>query len=90
MPLQRRLPKFGFVSRRNRFTDEVRLDQLAKLGLERINLDALKAAGLVSRHVRRVKVIASGVLTKAVILQGLVPTRGARAVIEAAGGRIEH
>ena len=89
MPLQRRLPKFGFVSRRSRFVDEVRLDRLAELDLERIDLDALKTAGFVDRRARRVKVIASGTFAKAVILRGVVPTRGARAAVEAAGGRIE-
>ena len=89
MPLQRRLPKFGFVSRRSRFVDEVRLGRLAELDLERIDLDTLKTAGLVAKRARRVKVIASGTLTKAVILREVVLTRGARAAVEAAGGRIE-
>lgn len=89
MPLQRRLPKFGFVSRRSRFVDEVRLDRLAELDLERIDLNALKTAGFVTKRARRVKVIASGTLAKAVILRGVVLTRGARAAVEAAGGRIE-
>ena len=89
MPLQRRLPKFGFVSRRGRFADEVRLDQIARLNAETIDPDVLKAAGLVGKRARRVKVVASGGLTVAVVLRGVVPTRGARAAIEAAGGRVE-
>ena len=89
MPIQRRLPKFGFASRKGRFSDEVRLDQLARLEVESIDLAALKAAHLVARRARRVKVIASGALDKALVVKGLVPSRGARAAIEAAGGRIE-
>ena len=90
MPLQRRLPKFGFVSRRSRFAGEVRLDQIAGLDAETVDLAVLKAAGLVGKRARRVKVIASGTLTRAVVLRGLIPTRGARAAIEAAGGRVEE
>ena len=89
MPLQRRLPKFGFSSRRGRFADEVRLDQLSTLEAEVVDLAVLKEAGLVGRRARRVKVIAAGALTRAVVLRGVVPTRGARAAVEAAGGRVE-
>ncbi len=90
MPLQRRLPKFGFVSRRSRFADQVRLDQLAGLEAEVVDIAVLEAAGLVARRARRVKVIGAGALDRAVVLRGLVPTRGARAAIEAAGGRVEE
>lgn len=89
MPLQRRLPKFGFSSRRGRFADEVRLDQLSTLEAEVVDLAVLKEAGLVGRRARRVKVIAAGALTRAVVLRGVIPTRGARAAVEAAGGRVE-
>ena len=89
MPLQRRLPKFGFSSRRGRFADEVRLDQLSALEAEVVDLAVLKQTGLVGRRARRVKVIASGTLTRAVVLRGVIPTRGARAAVEAAGGRVE-
>ena len=89
MPLQRRLPKFGFSSRRGRFADEVRLDQLSALEAEVVDLAVLKEAGLVGRRARRVKVIAAGALTRAVILRGVIPTRSARAAVEAAGGRVE-
>jgi large subunit ribosomal protein L15 len=89
MPLQRRLPKFGFTSRTAQFNDEVRLDTLAGLDADRITLDSLKEAGLVHARARRVKVIASGTIGRAVALKGLVPTKGARAAIEAAGGTIE-
>ena len=89
MPLQRRLPKFGFSSRRGRFADEVRLDQLSALQAEVVDLAVLKEAGLVGRRARRVKVIAAGALTRAVTLREVIPTRGARAAVEAAGGRVE-
>ena len=89
MPLQRRLPKFGFTSRRGRFADEVRLDQLSGLEAEVVDLGVLKQAGLVDRRARRVKVVAAGELTRAVILRGVIPTRGARAAVEAAGGWME-
>ena len=89
MPLQRRLPKFGFSSRRGRFADEVRLDQLSALEAEVVDLAVLKEAGLVGRRARRVKVIAAGALTRAVTLREMIPTRGARAAVEAAGGRVE-
>ena len=89
MPLARRLPKFGFVSRRGRFADEIRLDQLAGLDAEIVDLAVLKEAGLVGRRARRVKVIAAGALTRAVILREVIPTRGARAAVEAVGGRVE-
>jgi large subunit ribosomal protein L15 len=88
MPLQRRLPKRGFISLSRNDTAEVRLSDLAKLPLEQIDLLALKAAGLVPAMAKAAKVIKSGKLEKAVKLQGLTATAGARAVIEAAGGSI--
>jgi large subunit ribosomal protein L15 len=89
MPLQRRLPKMGFQSRKSRFVDELRLNELALVNADVIDLDALKAANLVSREVRSVKVFASGSIDKAVTLKGIRVTKGARAAIEAAGGKIE-
>ena len=89
MPLQRRLPKFGFTSRRSRFSDEVRLDQLEGLESDLVDLALLKAAGLVSKRARRVKLIVGGGLARAVVLRDVIPTRGARAAVEAAGGRVE-
>ena len=89
MPLQRRLPKFGFASRSAAFNAEVRLDALARLDAEAIDMDALKAARLVHRRAQRVKIIASGSLDKAIAVKGLAVTRGARAAIEAAGGSIQ-
>ena len=89
MPLQRRLPKMGFSARKSRFVDELRLNELALAGTDVVDLAALKSANLVSREVKTVKVFASGVIEKAVTVKGLKVTRGARAAIEAAGGRIE-
>jgi large subunit ribosomal protein L15 len=89
MPLQRRLPKVGFASPRIRYTDELRLGELAKFDGE-VDLLALKAAGLVGQEVKRVKIIASGAIDKAVTVKGLAVTKGARAAIEAAGGKIEE
>ncbi|MGB5539648.1 MAG: 50S ribosomal protein L15 [Gammaproteobacteria bacterium] len=89
MPLQRRLPKFGFSTARSRSTGEIRLHELAGVDAEVIDLDALKKANLIARSITRVKVFASGKLDKAVTLKGLQVTRGARAAIESAGGRIE-
>jgi large subunit ribosomal protein L15 len=90
MPLQRRLPKVGFTSRKSRTTDEVRLQELAHLEAGVIDLEALRKANIVSRNITHVKVIASGTIDKAVTLKGILVTRGARAAIEAAGGSIEE
>ena len=92
MPLQRRLPKSGFRSHLHRFVAELRLHELQKAAAgskDAVDLDALKRAGLVARHIERVRVIASGKLDAAVTVQGLEVTKGARAAIEAAGGRVE-
>lgn len=89
MPLQRRLPKVGFNSAVNRFTRELRLYQINQLDLDTIDLDALKNAGLVPRSTRRVKVINTGELTRAVTLKGIEASAGAAKAIEAAGGKVE-
>jgi large subunit ribosomal protein L15 len=90
MPLQRRLPKFGFHSRGARFSDEIRLHELESLNMESIDVAVLKGAGLVRHGVNRVKIIASGKIKKAVTLKGITVTKGARKQIEAAGGRVEE
>jgi large subunit ribosomal protein L15 len=90
MPLQRRLPKVGFTSRKSFTAAEVRLDTLAKIKAEVIDLLALKAAGAVAEHAQRVKVINSGEISTAVTIKGLAVTAGAKAAIEAAGGKIEE
>lgn len=88
MPLQRRLPKVGFHSQLALVTGEIRLGELAKVQAEVIDLAALKAANLVAKNIKRVKVILSGQLKKAVTTRGLGVTKGARAAIEAAGGKV--
>lgn len=89
MPLQRRLPKVGFASRTKAYAAEVRLHELAKPQDDVIDILSLKRAGIVGHHIKRIKVIASGVIDKAVKLKGLAVTPGARKAIEAAGGSIE-
>lgn len=88
MPLQRRLPKIGFASRSAKYSEEVRLHELAKINADIIDIDALKAADIIGAQAKQVKVIASGELSKAVTIKGLNVTKGARAAIEAAGGTI--
>jgi large subunit ribosomal protein L15 len=89
MPLQRRLPKVGFVSPKARLTEEVRLHELERVGQDTVDLGSLKAANIIKPQVKRAKVIASGKLTKAIKIKGLAVTKGARMAIEAAGGTIE-
>jgi len=86
MPLQRRLPKRGFKSQSLKFNAEVTLAALEKLGLAEVDLLALKAAGLVGQIAKNVKIIKSGALTRAVKLNGIGATAGAKTAIEAAGG----
>ncbi|SDV51358.1 50S ribosomal protein L15 [Chitinasiproducens palmae] len=88
MPLQRRLPKRGFTSLTKRFVGEVRLSDIEKLGTDEVDLLALKQAGVLGELVTSARVIASGELTRKVVLKGLVATKGARAAIEAAGGSV--
>ncbi|MEE9358229.1 50S ribosomal protein L15 [Candidatus Vondammii sp. HM_W22] len=90
MPLQRRLPKVGFSSIVGRTTAEVRLDELAKVDADVVDLNALQDAGILSRNMKRAKVFLSGKIDKAVTIQGLGVTKGARAAIETAGGKIEE
>ena len=89
MPIQRRLPKFGFTSRKAMVTAEVYLAEIAKVDGDTVELATLKAAGLVRKNVLHAKVIKSGELSRAVTVKGLKVTKGAREAIEAAGGKIE-
>jgi large subunit ribosomal protein L15 len=89
MPLQRRLPKRGFASRTARYNAEVRLYQIEAMKSEVIDLDSLKSEGIVGHDARKVKVINTGELKRAVTVKGLGVTKGAQAVIEAAGGKVE-
>lgn len=90
MPLQRRLPKRGFKSLTAAANAEVRLNELARVAVDEIDLLTLKQAGLVPANTLNVKVIASGEITKAVVLKGIKATKGAKAAIEAAGGKVEE
>jgi len=88
MPLQRRLPKRGFKSQSLQFNAEVTLAALDQLGLAEVDVSALKNAGLIGQLAKTVKVIKTGTISKAVKLQGISATAGAKAAIEAAGGSI--
>ena len=90
MPLQRRLPKFGFTSRQARYVAEVRLNELTNIEEDVIDLAALKIADIINEHIKVAKVVLSGEINKAVNLKGIKVTKGARAAIEAAGGKIEE
>ncbi|HET8698750.1 MAG TPA: 50S ribosomal protein L15, partial [Gammaproteobacteria bacterium] len=90
MPLQRRLPKIGFVSQSKGLTAELRVHELARFAGKTADLEALKAEQLVAKRAERVKVIASGTLEAAVTVKGLSVTPGARKIVEAAGGKVEE
>lgn len=90
MPLYRRLPKFGFTSRKAMITAEIRLSELALVEGDVVDLNALKAANVVGIHIEFAKVILSGEVKRAVTIRGLRVTKGARTAIEAAGGKIEE
>ncbi|EAW30061.1 50S ribosomal protein L15 [marine gamma proteobacterium HTCC2143] len=90
MPMQKRLPKYGFTSRISRVTAQVRTSELAAVIDGVIDLDALKRADLVGTHIERAKVFLSGDVTKAFTIQGLAVTKGAREAIEKAGGKVEE
>jgi large subunit ribosomal protein L15 len=90
MPLQRRLPKVGFSSRLARVTDEIRLNELNALTANVIDIAVLKEANLIAKSIKRVKIMDSGKVKKAVTLKGIGVTKGARKAIEAAGGKIEE
>ena len=90
MPLQKRLPKFGFTSRIGMVTAEVRTSELNKVDADVIDLAALEKADIINRNVKRVKVMLSGDVTKALTLKGVRVTKGAKVAIEAAGGKIEE
>lgn len=90
MPLQKRLPKYGFTSRVSRTTAQVRLGELSAVQSDVVDLEALKAADLIRQDVLRVRVFLSGELTKALIVKGLAVTKGAREAIEKAGGKVEE
>lgn len=90
MPLQRRLPKRGFVSLTAPFKAEVRLSEIATLPIDEIDLLSLKQAGVVALEALSAKVILSGSIDRKVVLRGIGATKGARAAIEAAGGSVSE
>ena len=89
MPLQRRLPKIGFSSRVKKYSSEVTLYEVSSLDAEVVDLAALKTANLVPAFAKTVKVIKSGEISKSITVKGLKVTVGAKASIEAAGGKVE-
>lgn len=89
MPIQRRLPKFGFTSRIGMVTTEVTLAELAKVNGDVATVATLKEAGLIKKNMQFVKVVKSGEINRAITIQGVKVTKGAREAIEAAGGKIE-
>lgn len=90
MPLQRRLPKFGFKSKIAAGTAEVRLGELNKIAADVVDLAALKASNVVRHDMVRARIILSGAIDRAVTVRGVAVTKGARAAIEAAGGKVEE
>ena len=90
MPLQKRLPKYGFTSRMSRTTAQIRLGELNAVVGDIVDLAALKTADLVKENVVRARVFLSGELKKAVTVKGLVVTKGAREAIEKSGGKVEE
>ena len=88
MPLHRRLPKRGFTSLSRGLTAEVRLSDLEKLPLDKVDLAALKDAGIVSRLAQKAKIVLSGKLTRKIAVEGVLVTKGAKAAIEGAGGSV--
>lgn len=90
MPLQRRVPKFGFTSHIALVSAQVRLGELAKVSEDVIDLVTLKAAGVIRGDIENAKIFASGKIDRKVTVRGLRVTAGARAAIEAAGGKVEE
>jgi large subunit ribosomal protein L15 len=90
MPLQKRLPKYGFTSRISRTTAQVRLSELNAVEGDVVDLASLKSADLINENIARVRVFLSGELNKPVTVKGVAVTKGARAAIEKAGGKVEE
>ena len=88
MPLQKRLPKYGFTSRVSRVTAGIRLSELNAVEAEVVDLEALREAGLINSNIKRAKVFLSGELGRPVTLKGLAITAGARKALESAGGKV--
>ena len=89
MPLQRRLPKFGFTSQKSLFRDEIRLAELNKIQGSEVTMEALRQARLISGNIKDVKIILAGEIMRPMTIKGLKITKGAQAAVEAAGGKVE-
>ena len=89
MPIQRRLPKFGFTSRKSLVRAEIRLDELNKIEAEIVDLQALKDANIIAKNIETAKIILSGEVNKAVNIKGLLVTKGAKEAIIAKGGKVD-
>ncbi len=89
MPLAMRVPKFGFRSRIGLVTAEVRLSELAKVSGEEVTIETLQKARVISRNMKRVRIMLSGGVDRAFTLRGIAVSKGAQAAIEAAGGKVE-
>ncbi len=91
MPLQRRIPKFGFRSMKSLFRQEVRLSDLNKSEIELISLETLKEAGLINKNTKQVKIISAGIIERKITVDSdIAMTAGARSAIETAGGKIKE
>ncbi|MCH9643328.1 MAG: 50S ribosomal protein L15 [Gammaproteobacteria bacterium] len=90
MPLQRRVPKFGFNSRKALVTSEIRLHELEKVTGDVVDIASLQKANVITSTIKFAKIIASGEIKKAVTIKGIRVTKGAKAAIEAAGGKVEE
>ena len=90
LPLQRRIPRFGFRSRIGAVTAEVRVGELDRVIGDEVTLESLKAANIVAKQVKRARVFLSGEVHRAMTIKGVALTRGARAAVEKAGGTIEE
>lgn len=90
MPMQRRLPKFGFCSRRSLTHEKIRLCDLNQITGDVVDMISLRAAGLINHHIKSVKIYLSGALKKSLAIRGLPVSAGARKAIEAQGGKVEE
>ena len=90
MPLKQRLPKYGFTSRKSLVRAEVRLNEIAKVEGDHVDLLSLKAANIIGKNIESAKVMLSGEINRAVTVRGIGVTKGAKAAIEAAGGTVEE
>lgn len=90
MPLQRRVPKFGFTTAKARETAQVRLAELARVEGDVVDLAALKKANVIRNDMKRAKIVLKGEIDRALTVRGVLVTKGAREAIEKAGGKVEE